>query len=153
MGIGQLKELMIQEWFINASIIVGLIALVVGYVVGYIPAASKFVAYKTIGVLLGALLLGVGIYSKGSYDSDMKWKLEIANLETRLARAEGEAKTATAKVEYVYVDKIQKVTETKVVIQEKIRNVATEIDQQCKVSPKAVELLNAAAVNSVEGLK
>jgi hypothetical protein len=109
------------------------------------------VTYKWLAMAVGAVLLIMGVYQKGALSERTQWEIKVIQANARASVAEEQARSATARVETIYVDKIRKVTETRVVIQEKIRDISVDIDSQCRVSPRLVELLNDAARNNTTG--
>ena len=140
------------DWYINLLIIVGIISIAVGIAMGKVAALRKFVQYRLPGILLGAALLLTGVYFKGEANADLKWKIRVAELERDLAVAQGEAKLATAKIEYVFVDKVRTIKDVQVVVQEKIRDVQVEIDSQCVITPVVVDIHNQSAKNQLSGV-
>jgi hypothetical protein len=139
-----------SDWYINLLIIIGILAIAVGVAMSKIPFLKKFVQYRLPGVLLGAVMLLAGVYFKGEYNADLKWKLRFAELEKQLIAAQGEAKLATAKVEHIYIDRVRTVRDVQVVVQEKIRDVQVEIDSQCVITPVVVDIHNQSAANKME---
>ena len=137
-------------WFFHLVTLVGIIGLVVGFALGMIPFISR---YKLPIQLISILLLVAGIYMEGAISNEEKWQALVKEMEAKVALAEEQAKNANGKIEYKFIDKVKKVKETQVVIQEKIRDVATVIDNGCIVAPEAIELLNAAAKNFKPGEK
>ena len=95
--------------------------------------------------ILGTFLTVVGIYFFGSYSTEMSWRDKVAELESKVAISEKKSADANVKIQTVVKEKIKYVKETRVVIQEHIKNVEAKIDSMCKVAPEAVDILNEAA--------
>jgi hypothetical protein len=81
----------------------------------------------------------------------MEWREKLRIAEERARAAEEQAKVVNEKVVTVYKDRVKVVTDTKIVIQEKIKEVEKLIDAKCEVASEAVDLHNAAAKNRKPG--
>jgi hypothetical protein len=97
------------------------------------------------------VLLVAGVYLKGGYGVEMEWREKLRIAEERARAAEEQAKVVNEKIVTVYKDKIKVVTDTKFIIQEKIKEVEKIIDKDCKVAPEAVDIHNSAAKNRRPG--
>lgn len=103
--------------------------------------------YRLIIQLIGLLLLPLGIYFEGGYGVEITWREKAKKLEEAIAIAEQKAEQTNEKIRYITVEKIKTVKDIQVVIQDRIREVATKIDQECKVDPEAIKILNDSAKN------
>jgi len=74
-------------------------------------------------------------------------------LSQKASEAEAKAAEANAQIEYIYVNKVQKIKDVQIVIKERVIKDASVIDKNCKVSPEAISLLNASAKNELPGDK
>ena len=137
-------------WFFHLITLVGVIGLFVGFVLGMIPIISK---YKLPIQILSIAFLVIGIYMEGAMSNEEKWLALVKEMEAKVALAEEKSKNATGKIEYKFVDKVKVVKDVQVVVQEKIKEVATVIDSKCELTPEAVSLINAAAKNIKPGEK
>jgi hypothetical protein len=133
-------------WVVNAILIAGIIGTVVafffGFFVRYLPWITP---YRMLLQIVALVLLISGVYFKGGVGVEMTWRARVAEMETKVAKAEAESKDANEKIKTVYVDKVRVVKETQVVIQEKIKTVEVKIDSQCKITSDTVDILNDAA--------
>jgi uncharacterized protein (DUF885 family) len=91
------------------------------------------------------VLLVAGLYFKGGLGVEMAWRERVAELEAKIKESEEKAKVVNEKIVVEYRDRVRTVVETKVVIQEKIKEVEKIVDGQCKVAPEAVSIHNEAA--------
>jgi len=137
-------------WFFHLITLIGVVGLFVGFVLGMIPIISK---YKLPIQILSIAFLVVGIYMEGAMSNEEKWQALVKEMEAKVALAEEKSKNATGKIEYKFVDKVKVVKDVQVVVQEKIKEVATVIDSKCELTPEAVSLINAAAKNIKPGEK
>jgi hypothetical protein len=140
-------------YIVNAILIAGAIGTFLTFfilhrVVRWLPAIAP---YHLILQIISIVLLVAGVYLKGGYGVEMEWREKLRVAEERARAAEEQAKVVNEKVITVYKDKIKVVTDTKFVIQEKIKEVEKIIDKECKVAPEAVDIHNAAAKNRKPG--
>ena len=110
--------------------------------VNFIPPLK---IYKTPIQLIGSLLAIAGVYFYGSYATEMEWRDKVKEAEAKVAIAEAKSQEVNTIIKKVYVDKVKVIHDTKIVIQEKIVNVAEKMDAKCEVIPEALDILNEAA--------
>jgi hypothetical protein len=132
---------------VNILLVVGAVSAFLSFfiihrIVRWFPALAP---YHLILQIVSAVLLVAGLYFKGGYGVEMQWRERVAELEEKVKVSEERAKEATAQVVIEYKDRVRVVTETKVVIQEKIKEVEKIVDAQCRVAPEAVSIHNDAA--------
>jgi hypothetical protein len=132
---------------VNILLVVGAVSAFLSFfiihrVVRWFPAIAP---YHLIIQIISAVLLVGGLYFKGGYGVEMMWRERVAELEEKVKVSEEKAKEANAQVVVQYRDRVKVVTDTKVVIQEKIKEVEKIVDGQCKVAPEAISIHNDAA--------
>jgi hypothetical protein len=140
-------------YIVNAILIAGAIGtfftfFILHRVVRWFPAIAP---YHLILQIISIVMLVAGVYLKGGYGVEMEWREKLRIAEERAKAAEEQAKVVNEKIVTVYKDRVKVVTDTKIVIQEKIKEVEKIIDKECKVAPEAVDIHNAAAKNRKPG--
>lgn len=130
------------SWSINLMILLGIVGIYSAWFGKWIPI---FNVYAPSLKLIGIVLLVVGVFFKGGESVEKVWRDRVADLEEKVRIAEQAAADANGKIETVYVDRIQIVRDTKVVIQNDIKKNANKIDMVCTVEPEAISILNEAA--------
>jgi hypothetical protein len=140
-------------YIVNAILIAGAIGtfftfFILHRVVRWLPAIAP---YHLILQIISIVLLVGGVYLKGGYSVEMDWREKLRIAEERAKAAEEQAKVVNEKIVTVYKDRVKVVTDTKFVIQEKIKEVEKIIDKECKVAPEAVDIHNSAAKNRRPG--
>jgi len=129
-------------FLINGLIVIGLLGTLSSYFIQFIPAITPYASLvKTAGIIL----LVVGVYLHGGYDNDQKWQDKVTALEAKVKASEQQSKDATDRISDLLNEKTKAVKEKQIVIQEKIKEVATKIDAECRVSPDVIEILNNSA--------
>ena len=140
-------------YVVNAILIAGAIGTFLTFfilhrIVRWFPALAP---YHLILQIISIVLLVAGVYLKGGYGVEMEWREKLRIAEERAKAAEEQAKVVNEKIVTVYKDRVKVVTDTKIVIQEKIKEVEKIIDKECKVAPEAVDIHNSAAKNRRPG--
>jgi len=120
----------------------GLVGIIVSIFLRNIPVINK---YHNPIFLLGLLLAIVGIWYAGGVSKDREYREAISELEVKIAQAEKRAAEASAKVEYVYRDRVEVVEKIRYEVIGSIREYSGELDANCQISPKAIEILNKSA--------
>ena len=126
---------------------VGILGILISFTLKAIPFIGRY--FEPIRVLAFLITIVAAWFEGGIY----KEKVYKAESELKVAEAEKLAAEATAKIEYVFLDRLQVVQDTKVVVQEKIRDVAVNIDSHCKIAPEVIDILNDSAKNKVSKVK
>lgn len=129
--------------------------LVVG-IIGYILSVCSFfltflIPYKPTIKLLSAILLIVGAYFKGGYGVEMEWRIRIDEMQKKIEAAEEKAREATAKIEYVVVEKVKVVKEKVYENKKAIEKHKDDIDAECRVPDIARVLYNRAITHDIPG--
>jgi hypothetical protein len=131
---------------VNILLVVGAVSAFLSFfiihrIVRWFPALAP---YHLIIQIVSAALLVSGLYFKGGYGVEMAWRERVAELEAKIKESEEKAKIVNEKVVVEYRDRVKVVKDTKVVIQEKIKEVEKVIDAECKVPTQAVDIHNEA---------
>lgn len=127
-----------------------LIAGSVGFIGSYFIRNPIMVLQKIAMQFVSVVFLVLGVYWYGGINIEKEWRVKVNAAEQRANVAEEHAKLATAKIQYVFQDKIKVVKEVQIIIQEKIRDTSVVIDSQCKITKETIDILNQAARNKVE---
>jgi hypothetical protein len=129
-------------FIVYAVLAAGGVLTAASYLVRWIPGIS---AYKLPLRVVGTVLLICGVYFYGGYSTEMQWRERVAEMEAKVAAAEKKSARVNTVIKKVYVDRIKKVTEEKVVIQDRIVKEKELIDKDCRVPAEAISILNQAA--------
>lgn len=125
-----------------AMFFLGLLGIIASIFLRNIPIVNK---YHNPIFLLGLLLTVVGIWFAGGISKDREYREKIADLQVKVAEAEKRASEASAQIEYVYRDRVKVVEKVKYEVVGTIRKYEGELDANCQISPKAVDILNQSA--------
>jgi hypothetical protein len=142
-------------WIVNTILIVGAIGSFLSFFVLH-KILNKFPAlapYHLLIQIVSIVLLVAGVYLKGGYSVEMAWRERVADLEAKIKVAEAKSEQANIDLAAKQKEKVKVVKEVQVVIKEKIVQVASKIDAECKVDPDAISIINDAAKNQVRTKK
>ena len=136
---------LLPDWVFYFILLAGLVGLVISFFIKVIPFVNTYrLPLQRVSVVLTVL----GVWFAGGIAKDQEYRAEIEAAKHRAEVAEQKAKDATARVEYVFQDKVKVVKETQIIVQEKIRDLSVKIDGQCRVIPEVIDIHNQAARNS-----
>ena len=140
-------------WIINLILVAGAVGSFFAFfllhrIVRWFPALAP---YHLLFQIVSAVLLVVGIYFKGGYDTEAGWREKLRIAEEKAQIAEAQAKETNIKIQTKIVEKIKVVKENTVEYRDRIQEVEKLIDKECKVAPEAVDIHNAAAKNKKLG--
>jgi type VI protein secretion system component VasK len=132
----------ILNWIYWAIIAVGITGIAAGWVGRWIPLYGKYVQFlKPAGVVL----LVLGVWLRGGYDTEMAWRARVDELQAKIKQAEVQSQEVNTTIQTQYRDKVKTVKEIQIVVQERIVKEAAKMDAECKVDPEAISILNQAA--------
>lgn len=137
-------------WVINIILLAGIIGTVAGFFVKFIPFVNT---YRLPVQVVSIILLALGLYFKGGYGVEMEWRDRVRELESKVREAEAKSETANAVIQTKIVKQVEYIKDVQYVVQEVIKEQAVVIDAECKVSPVAIDILNAAARNEKPEVK
>jgi uncharacterized membrane protein len=125
----------------HACLIVGIIGLIACFFVRYIPIVGR---YELIVKIISAILLAVGIYFQGGLAVEQKWQERVKELEVKIKIAEEKSKQENVKIVEKVVTKIKVQKEYVEVVKKEIEVNKNDINKDCTVNDKAIELYNKA---------
>lgn len=137
-------------WIINLIIIAGLIGVSAGWLAGFIP---WFGMYARLLKPIGIVLLVVGVWMRGGYDTEMAWRAKVEALEAKVKESEQKSQDANRKLESAIKERERAVAQATASAKNNIRQQAVKIDQECKLDPTVVPLLNDVAKDPAKAKK
>lgn len=145
-------------WIYYSMLAAGLFGLAAGWLMKWIPGIS---AYKSPLQLAGVILTAGSLYLLGGYETEMRWRNEVAEMQKKVDEATAQAAAASRSIE----TKVE--VQTKV-IREKGKDIIKYVDrevvkkeevvkyiEQCPVPKEIIDLHNQATElnNAAEGKK
>ena len=141
---------LLPDWVWHILLLLGVVAVVASIFLKVVPFISQ---YSLPIKLIGVAVVMLSLWMEGGFANESKWQARVAELEEKVRVAEAKSAEINTVIETVYVDRVQVVTDTKVIIQNNIRKSAKKIDQVCKIEPEVISILNEAAKKPVKGDK
>ncbi len=109
------------------------------------PFKAHTIFIKPIGILLSIL----GIYMYGGASINDHYQKLIKEYEQKIAIAEQKSAAVNTVIEERVKYQTQVIKDNQIVYQDRIIEVAKEVDGQCKLDPAVVDILNGASVYPV----
>jgi len=136
-------------WVVNVILLIGIVGSLLSFfllhrIVRWFPALAP---YHLLIQIISIALLVAGVYFRGGYDTEASWREKLRVAEEKAKIAEEQAKVVNEKIVIQYRDRVKTVKENVIVYQDKIKEVEKIINQECKVAPEAIDILNNAAKN------
>jgi gas vesicle protein len=107
------------NWFYWAIIVAGITGVLAGWLGKWIPFYGNYVKILQ---PVGIILLVLGVWLRGGYDTEMAWRAKVAEAEARVAAAEQKSQETNTIIE-------EKVVEKTKVIKEKGNTIVKYIDR------------------------
>ena len=138
----------VLNWAYWAIILVGITGVLSGWLGKWIPFYGNYVKVLQ---PIGIVLLVLGVWLRGGYDTEMSWRAKVAEAEARVAVAEQKSQETNTVIE-------QKIVEKTKVIKGKTEYITRYIDkeiikkeeiikyiEQCPVPKEIIDIHNQAA--------
>jgi hypothetical protein len=132
-------------WAIIAAGITGVLA---GWIGKWIPFYGNYVKILQ---PIGIVLLVLGVWLRGGYDTEMAWRAKVAEAEARVAVAEQQSKETNTVIEQKIVEKTKVIKgKTEYITQYLDREVVKKEEiikyiEQCPVPKEIIDIHNQAA--------
>ena len=132
-------------WFIIAAGVTGVLA---GWLGKWIPFYGNYVKILQ---PVGIVLLVLGVWLRGGYDTEMAWRAKVAEAEARVAVAEQQSKETNTVIEQKIVEKTKVIKgKTEYITQYLDREVVKKEEiikyiEQCPVPKEIIDIHNQAA--------
>jgi len=132
------------NWVYWGIIGAGLTGVFAGWISKWIPFYGNYIRFlKPIGIVL----LVLGVWLRGGYDTEMAWRAKVEEAQAKIAKAEEASKEANTKLEAERNKKAKIRTEYITTVKERIVEKQIQIDAKCELDPIVPQILNDAAKN------
>jgi predicted PurR-regulated permease PerM len=130
--------------------IAGAVLYVLSGVLGRLPT---FKTYSWALKPLSILVMFIGVYMYGGASINDHYQKLIKEYEQKIAIAEQQSAAVNTVIEERLVTQNKYIKDTQIVYQDKIIEIAKEVDGQCKVHPEVIKILNDASDNPLAKFK
>lgn len=120
----------------------GLLLVCISWFITIIPFINR---YRFPIQVVGVAALTIGAYMTGGYGVQMMWKKRVEEMEAKVKVAEEQSKQQNVVIKEKIVYKTKLVEKKTVEYVDRVKEIAKEVDAQCKVDPRIVEVINKAA--------
>jgi hypothetical protein len=90
------------EWVIHLIFSVGLLGVIAGFVLGFIPFINRYLLPIKI---ISLIVFAFGLYLEGGLADNKEWQLKVKEVEAKVAKAEAEAANANTQLQAVLTNK------------------------------------------------
>jgi hypothetical protein len=137
----------IYEYLIHLVLFVGAVLLLLGFLTSILPVIDR---YKLPLQLSGILIFSIGVWFESALNSDLRWKMRVAEVEAELADARVESGKVTVETVTKYVKDTQVITERVETIAGYIEREVVRYDNVCPIPDTVIISHNASALNNTE---
>jgi hypothetical protein len=99
---------LLPEWVIHAIFMVGVLGVILGFVLGFLPFLGR---YKLAIQIISVLILAFGVYLEGGYANEMIWQMKVKEMEVKIKEAEVKAAQKNVEIQEKVVTQTQIVKE------------------------------------------
>ena len=137
----------VLSWTYWAIIIAGITGVLAGWLGKWIPFYGNYVKILQ---PLGIVLLVLGVWLRGGYDTEMAWRAKVAEAEAKVVAAEQKSQETNIVIQEKIVEKTKVIKEkSKDIIQYVDREVIKKEEivkyiEQCPVPKEIIDLHNQA---------
>jgi hypothetical protein len=138
----------VLNWVYWAIIIAGITGVLAGWLGKWIPFYGNYVKILQ---PVGIVLLVLGVWLRGGYDTEMAWRAKVAEAEARVAAAEQKSQETNTVIEQQVVEKTKVIKgKTEYITQYLDREVVKKEEiikyiEQCPVPKEIIDIHNQAA--------
>jgi hypothetical protein len=136
------------NWFYWAIIVAGITGVLAGWLGKWIPFYGNYVKILQ---PVGIILLVLGVWLRGGYDTEMAWRAKVAEAEARVAAAEQQSQETNTIIKEKVVEKTKVIKgKTEYITQYLDREVVKKEEiikyiEQCPVPKEIIDIHNQAA--------
>jgi hypothetical protein len=99
---------LLPEWVIHAIFMVGVLGVILGFVLGFLPFLGK---YKLAIQIISVLILAFGVYLEGGFANEQLWQMKVKEMEVKVKEAEVKAAQKNVEIQEKVVTQTQIVKE------------------------------------------
>jgi len=136
------------NWFYWAIIVAGITGVLAGWLGKWIPFYGNYVKILQ---PVGIVLLVLGVWLRGGYDTEMAWRAKVAEAEARVAAAEQKSQETNTIIEEKVVEKTKVIKgKTEYITQYVDREIVKKEEiikyiEKCPVPKEIIDIHNQAA--------
>ena len=129
-------------WIFYGFAGIGFLLILVSWFIYFIPLINR---YRWPVQVIGVLVFGLGAYLSGGYGTEMMWRARVAELQDKIKTAEEQSQKTNTIIQEKIVYRNRVIEKNTVQYVDRVREIAKEVDAQCKVDPRIVQAINQAS--------
>jgi uncharacterized protein YdaU (DUF1376 family) len=122
------------------------ISIIIAIGVKYLKFAP-ILKYKLVLKPFAYLFLLMAVWMSGFNSHKQMTDNKLRELELKLQIAEEKANTVNTEIKYVIRNRVRRIKDVQIQVQEKIKEVQVEIDGKCELDPSVIQIHNQSATN------
>ena len=134
----------------HLMLLIGLLAIGASFVLTFIPFVSQ---YKLPIQVAGIILTVVAVWYEGGIAKDAEYRARIAAMELKISRAETQAAEANTRLAEQILKENTRIRDLTDANRKRLKELADQLNQQCRVDQSVINVLNDAARNRKDGKK
>lgn len=141
---------LLPDWIFHLIVLTGILGLLAATFFSFIPFISKY----TIPVKVASIvLLVIGVWFEGGLSNNQAWMDKVHALEKQIAEAEVKSAQANTQLVTKIAEHKREIASVQATIKNKIKELASSMDSECKIPEDAIKILNEAAMPGPKGGK
>jgi hypothetical protein len=135
-------------WIVNALLVVGLVGIILGFFIKFIPLVNTYRLPIQIGSII---IFCLGLWWQGGYSVELAWRERVEEMEARVAAAEEQSKETNTKIVTKVVTKTQVIRTRGADIVKYVDREIVKYDEKfakggmCEIPQEFIKAHNAAA--------
>lgn len=126
----------LPSYSIHALLTVGIVGVILGFVLGFIPFVSK---YKIPIQIISVLVLTLALYLEGGLENDRIWQMKVKEVQAKVAVSETKAVEKTVEIQEKIVNKTK-------VIKQKGDDIIKYIDREIVKNEEIIKYIENCPV-------
>ena len=141
---------LLPDWIFHLIVFVGVLGLLASTFFGFIPFISKY----TLPVKVASIvILVIGVWFEGGLSNNQAWMDKVHALEKKIAEAEAKSAQANTVLVSKIAEKNKEIALVQSTLKNKIKQLASSMDAECKIPEDTISILNEAAMPGPKGGK
>ena len=139
----------VLEHVVNGILILGVVATVLTFFVinrllRWYPPVARWV---NLAQIISAAVLLAGVYFKGSFQTEADWRARVAEVESKIEKAEKQSQQANDKLAQQGKERVKVIYQRGALVRQYVDREVVKYDDSCKIPDVVVRAHNAAAKN------
>ena len=132
----------LPEWVTHLVFTVGLLGVIAGFVLGFIPFIKQYIIPIKI---ISLIVFAFGVYLEGGLADNKEWELKVKEVEAKVAKAEAESAKLNTELQAALTDRGKVIKEKGDTIIKYVDKEIVKDDNTCVIPKEFVKAHNDAA--------